>query len=115
MTDQGHDAGDRGLIGTPAIEDRSDPRTKGFAADLAPIALSCPAMDADIPFAKVASCRTGHIRAKCRLRIDDTPPSALSTEECHPIRFFFQVQPPNHRLAYTYHLQHCLNKVRFST
>src|SRR5215207_6819300 len=28
-------------------------------------------------------------------------PSALSTEECHSIRSFFQVQSSDHRLAYT--------------
>jgi hypothetical protein len=31
-------------------------------------------MDADVPFADLPACGTGHVRAKCCLRIDDTPP-----------------------------------------
>ena len=74
MADQGDNTGDRLLVRAPTVEHRPRSGTEGFLADLAPVALTFLAMDGDIPFADLPSCRAVHIRAACRLRIDGTPP-----------------------------------------
>jgi hypothetical protein len=74
MADQGHNLRDHLLIRPPAKEDRAASGTEGLLADRTAIAVPLVTMDADIAFAKLSSCRTVDIRAKCALRIDDTPP-----------------------------------------
>src|SRR5215207_8815855 len=92
LTDQRDHLRDRVLARTPPKEDRAGRCAEGLGADRTAIALALLTMDADIPFADLPPCGTVHVRAECRLRIDDTPPSASSTETCPSIRSFFQVQ-----------------------
>lgn len=94
MTNQGDDAGDGFLVGAPSIEVRTSPCAEGFAANPTPVALPLAAVDTDVPFADLTPCGTVHVRAECLERIDDTPPSASSTEECHAIRSYFQLRNP---------------------
>lgn len=74
MTDQRDHTSERLLVGASTKEERSSPSTERRATNSAAVALPLSAMDVDVSFAKLPSCRTVDIRAKCRLRIDDTPP-----------------------------------------
>ena len=74
MTDQRDHARDRLLIDASTKEDRPTPSTEGRVTNRTAVALPLLAMDADVAFAKLPSCRAVDIRAKCGLRIDDTPP-----------------------------------------
>jgi len=74
VTDQGDHAGDRLLVGASAKEDRPSPSTEGRVTNGATVASPLLAMDADVAFTKLPPCRAVDIRAKCALRIDDTPP-----------------------------------------
>ncbi len=91
MAHQGDDPGDCFLIGPPPIEGRPSPRAEGLLADLAPVTLALLAMDADVAFSHLPSCRAVHVRAACCLRIDGTPPFGPKHRKCAPIRSNFQV------------------------
>ena len=73
MTDQGNKPRNQLLIRPSAKEDRAASGTEALLTYRAAVALPLLTMDANVSFAKLPSCRTVDIRAKCRLRIDDTP------------------------------------------
>jgi len=102
MTDQGDHARDRVLSECAAERRSCRSGAERLLADRARVALALLTMDANVACTNLPPCGTVHIRAKCRLRIDDTPPFALSTEECHSIRSFFSSPTP--RPPFSVHL-----------
>lgn len=74
---QGQHLRDDLFVGTPAKERCTVPGAKRLGTDQAAIALAFLAMNANIPVTDLPACRTSQVGAKCRLRIDGTPPFGL--------------------------------------
>ena len=97
MTDQGNDLGDPLIIRTSAKADRAASGTASMLAHHAAVALPLLAMDANVAIAKLPSCRTVDIRAKCCRRIDNTLPFGPQHRSVSRDPLTFQVQWPDHR------------------
>jgi hypothetical protein len=78
-----HHHNDRLWGGVQPVEDRAFRRGKGFVAHTANVPLILLAMDGNISFSGLTTCRAGDIRAKYLVGVIGSSPGLVTKRVCH--------------------------------